>query len=425
MATTTNTSTGNALAFLFYRLILMPLAVLLLPFASLAHPKIREGLRLRRRRAPVSPFTARPFWIHAASGEFEYAKAVIRELKYAKPDIPILVTYFSPTYAKNVESFPGVDLAVPLPLDLPGPVYSFLKRYNPRELLIARTDFWPEILTQTRKRGIPISVFAYTQKATSSLGAFGRWLTRWRLSFVDRVYTVSPQDTRDVESLLPGADVETFGDTRYDQVRFRLDHPKPLPDVLKPALPCLVAGSTWSEDEDVLISATAGLLRDRRFQLILVPHEPDPKHIQSLRERLSSEKLDYVLFSQPRDWKDEAVLLVDKTGVLAELYQWGQMAFVGGSFKRTVHSVMEALGAGCFTLVGPYHLNNREAIEFQDVSVGSTTAVLNVRNREEFKSAVERLCKADFQKLKPELERIFSQHLGASRKLVAEILKRA
>jgi 3-deoxy-D-manno-octulosonic-acid transferase len=243
------------------------------------------------------------------------------------------------------------------------------------------------------------------------------------LSFVDRIYCVSPEDTSNVEALLPNAHVETFGDTRYDQVRFRLDHPKPLPEALKPALPCLVAGSTWSEDEEVLLPSLTGLLRDRRLQLILVPHEPDPKHIQALRERLSREKLDYVLFSEGRKWTEESVLLVDKVGFLAELYPWGQMAFVGGSFKRSVHSVMEALGAGCMTLVGPYHLNNREAIEFQDVRVGSSSAVLNVRNRQEFKSAVERLCSTDFSKSKAELARIFAQHLGASRKLVAQIIR--
>lgn len=394
--------------------------MILLPFVSPFHRKIREGLRLRRTfKAPANP-PHKPYWIHAASGEFEYAKAVIRELKFAKPEIPIIVTYFSPTYAKNVESFPGVDLALPLPLDLPGPVSSFLKKYSPRALLISRTDFWPELLTQTRHREIPIYVFAYTQKQTS---AFGKFITRWRLSFVDRIFCVSPEDTENVEAILPKADVYTYGDTRYDQVRFRLDHPKTLPEVLKPSLPCLVAGSTWKEDEEVLISALTGLLRDRRLQLILVPHEPDPKHIQILREKLSAQKLDYVLFSEAREWKEESVLLVDKTGVLAELYQWGQMAFVGGSFKRTVHSVMEALGAGCMTLVGPYHKNNREAIEFQDVRVGSTTAVLNVRNRDEFKGAIERLCSSDFSKSKQELSRIFEQHLGASRKLAAQIVK--
>jgi 3-deoxy-D-manno-octulosonic-acid transferase len=422
---TTATNTGDRLLLFLYRTLVMPLAALLLPFAGLIHRKIGDGLRLRRARRPDFNFPARPVWIHAASGEFEYAKAVIRELKAARPDIPILVTYFSPTYAKNAANFPGVDLTVPLPLDLPGPCSSFLKRYQPRALLIARTDFWPEMLTQTRKLGIPISVFAYTQKDPSAMSAFTRRLARWRLSMVDHIYCVSPEDLRNTEAILPGAEIESFGDTRYDQVRFRLDHPKSLPAIMRPQskAPVLIAGSTWSEDEAVLLPALTGLLRDRKLKLILVPHEPTPEHIRGRKEKLGAAGLDYVTFSSPREWKEEAVLLVDQTGWLAELYAWAQMAFIGGSFRKTVHSVMEALGASCLTLVGPKHLNNREAIDFQEVKVGSAPAVQCVRNADEFKTAIERLSKSDFAQMRPELERIFSQHLGASRKLAAALIK--
>lgn len=422
---TTPTDNRFPLLLFFYRSLVVPLAMLLLPFAGVLNRKIGDGLRLRRKPKPDKTFPERPLWIHAASGEFEYAKAVIRDLKTARPEIPILVTYFSPTYARNVESFPGVDLAVPLPLDLPGPVASFLSRYQPRALLISRTDFWPELLTQARRRGIPISVFAYTQKSPEAMSGFTRIMAQWRLSMVDKIFCVSPEDVRNIEKLLPDVDAEPFGDTRYDQVQFRLNHPKSLPEILRPKsnLPVLIAGSTWLEDEDVLLSALAGLLLDRRLKLILVPHEPTPEHLTQLRAKLSAHKLDFVLFSSPRKWSDEPILLVDQTGWLAELYQWAQIAFIGGSFRKTVHSVMEALGAGCLTLVGPKHTNNREAIEFQDVSVGPTSAVLSVANREEMKSAVERLCKADFEKLKPELNRVFAQYLGASSKLAAHLAK--
>ena len=66
------------------------------------------------------------------------------------------------------------------------------------------------------------------------------------------------------------------------------------------------------------------------------------------------------------------------------------MAFIGGSFRKTVHSVMEALGAGLKTFVGPKHKNNREAIEFQSVRA----AVTVVHDAEEFRRAVEKLSPA-------------------------------
>lgn len=261
-----------------YRLAAAPLFTLALPVLALFNKKIRRGLGMRMRAREFPKFETRPIWIHASSGEFEYAKPVIRELRERYPNLPIVVTYFSPTFAMGVENFPGVDFALPLPLDLPGPCSAFLKKVNPRALLIARTDFWPEMLTQTRNRGIPIHVFSYTQRQ----GAAG-WLTRFRLNLTDHVDCVSPVDQKNVEAIGIDAKVDVLGDTRYDQVRYRLDHPKEIPSALKPVKPCLVAGSTWTQDEDILLPGLRAILTEKRMQLILVPHEPDANHIAVLK----------------------------------------------------------------------------------------------------------------------------------------------
>ena len=391
-----------------YRLLLVPIAALVLPLAALFNEKIAEGMRLRRKRRVYPKFESRPFWIHASSGEFEYAKSVIRELKTRNPMAPVVVTYFSPTYARNVENFPGVDFALPLPLDLPGPVRGFLKRVNPRVLLLARTDFWPELLSQCRARGIPTKVFSYTQKKGAGL------FTRWRLKMIDEIDCVSPEDRSNLEILGVKTHTQVLGDTRYDQVRYRLDHPKELPARLKPTdgRPCLIAGSTWPEDEKVLLPALAPLLKAKKLRLILAPPEPTPEHLQSLREQFHSADIDPNIFSNAESW--DQVLIVDKVGWLAELYAWGDLAFVGGSFKRTVHSVMEPLGAGLKTFVGPLHTNNREAIEFQSVM----GAVKAVENAEQLRVEVEALSLAQLRAFKPALQKEFAARLGATKKLV-------
>jgi 3-deoxy-D-manno-octulosonic-acid transferase len=111
------------------------------------------------------------------------------------------------------------------------------------------------------------------------------------------------------------------------------------------------------------------------------------------------------------------VLLVDQVGWLAELYAWGDMAFVGGSFRKTVHSVMEALGAGLKTFVGPLHTNNREAIEFQNV-MGAVTAV---RDIEAMREELGKLSLPELQKFKTEFSREFAARLGATNKLVESV----
>lgn len=401
-----------------YRLAAAPLFTFALPLLAIFNKKIRRGLGMRMKAREFPKFDRPPIWIHASSGEFEYAKPVIREMRERYPDIPIVVTYFSPTFALGVENFPGVDFALPLPLDLPGPCAAFLNRVKPRALLIARTDFWPEMLTQTRRRGIPIQVFSYTQRPVKA-----GWLTRFRLNLIDQVDCVSVNDRQNVEALGIDAKIDVLGDTRYDQVRFRLDHPKEIPATLKPARPCMVAGSTWTQDEDILLPGLRAVLSERRMQLILVPHEPDANHIAVLKSQLEERGLTYALFSEQRQWNDKNVLIVDRVGVLAELYLWADLAFVGGSFRRTVHSVMEALGAGAVTFVGPKHTNNREAMEFKAIRLGEWPALHVVNSEKELEKAVRR-CLANpalRTQFKIDLKKEFNSRLGASRRLTDQL----
>jgi len=410
----------NFVIFSLYRYLVMPAAVLLMPFLGMFNRKLREGLKLRGHRAEPLPDGNDPIWIHASSGEFEYAKSVIRELKTEYPDVPIVVTYFSPTFSKAVMNFPNVDRAIALPLDLPGPCQSFLKKMHPRIFMIARTDLWPEMLEQCRRHQIPVVIFSYTQRELFS--RLKRMFHRWTMHWISRIYCVSETDRENLEPLALDAKVEVMGDTRYDQVAFRLAHPKAIAPGLHPKddIPCLVAGSTWSEDEEVLLPAVKDSLQAHRLRLILVPHEPTADHIAGLEKQLKQMGLTYALFSSG-SWDGEHVLLVDKTGVLAELYLWGKFAFVGGSFRKTVHSVMEALGAGCLTFVGPKHENNREALQFRAIPMGVADGLEVVNDAKEFQLRLETLLKTDLSEYHQTLKRHFASRLGASRKLTASL----
>ncbi len=408
--------------FALYRLIGAPLMVFAFFLVAPFNRKVRSVFaeKLRRRHPPG--FLTEPIWIHAASGEFEYAKPVIREIKKQNPTQPILVTYSSATFVSSIESFPGVDFSLALPIDLPGPCRSFLHKYKPKCLLIARTDLWPEIIYQTNSKKIPIVLFSYTQRAPVLMGWLARKTRAWLLKQMAQIQCVSEKDAEHVRELGVVKGVTVSGDTRYDQVEHRLSHPKALPQQLRPTRPTLVAGSTWSADEDVLFSALTPALKDKRLQCILVPHEPTPSHVRELEKRLEKLDLKFKKFSEEQNWADADVLLVDKTGVLAELYQWADFAFVGGSFKGSVHSVMEPLGAGCLTLVGPHFLNNREATEFAKIPAGAFTAVQVCSDAASLKRTVELLLSGQKEQRAQEILKIFNERLGASRTLSAQIL---
>lgn len=364
----------NAIMMLFYRWIVVPWAILVTGLLyAIGHKKIQAGFKMRMTnkwgKTPWSdcPKDFRPIWMHCSSGEFEYAKSVIRQLKRKYPAIPVLVTYFSPTYQKNIESTPEVDFSGPLPWDLPGPISFFIKDLEPRCLLIARTDLWPEVLYQCKRRKVPTLLFSATQKPWPPF--FQKLWKSWLLSCLTEIYCVSEADQTAISKLYKKPASTIAGDTRYDQAYFRLQHPNEVKASLFENKDILLAGSTWIEDEINLVTGAGECLRNGELHMVIAPHEPTEEHIAQLEARIHRDGLHSIRYSQAEQWRDEEVLIIDCVGILADLYKYAQLAFIGGSYKKSVHSVMEALITGCTTLVGPCHTNNREAIEFQEVDL--------------------------------------------------------
>ena len=117
-----------------------------------------------------------------------------------------------------------------------------------------------------------------------------------------------------------------------------------------------------AEDEAALIPAIGE--QQERFHWILVPHEADETHLQKLTDALETRGVPSQRLSRTSEWDGRGALIVDEFGQLLSIYKLSHCALIGGSFKSRVHSVMEALACGNLTLVGPYHANNREALEF-------------------------------------------------------------
>ena len=410
-----------------YRLIVPFIYIGLLVFRPWLGSKIRVGLSMRKKTPSgqwpwlALPRNQKPIWIHCSSGEFEYAKPVITEIKKSFPSEKILVTYFSPTYRTNIERFPGVDFSCPLPFDLPGACRDFLDHHQPKAWLISRTDLWPEMLHQARRRKIPSLLFSATFKPKDD---FIRWAERIfdpRKAMVDRIFVVSPKDEANAPTHLRDK-IQVMGDTRYDQVLARLEDPKPTKPISKmDDRKTLIAGSTWEKDESVLLDATEDLLKNQILRLILVPHEPTEDHMKGLVQQVLSRGLSVETYSELDTEPPKAdVLVIDKVGLLAELYLQADIGFVGGSFQGSVHSVMEALGAGLPTIVGPHHLNNREALEFKSIrSPSSGQAYLYaVKDAKELKDVLKRLSNESLVELGYEITKEVTSRAGASLKVV-------
>lgn len=393
--------------FFLYR-VFFPIALFIFRALYFLWPqKIKELIQDRRYRNSWIPLSSRPILIHASSGEVEYAKAVFRELKKEYPQAPLLVTYFSPSAKKLIQHCPEIDLALPLPWDKKDEIEKFLLFYNPRLALFARTDVWPELAYQLRQKKVPCLLFSATLTKSKI-----PQIQKFALNQLSEIYCVSPEDQKNLQNqdLLPA--VSAQGDTRYDQIQFRLQNPRPVKSSLRPSGEefIFVAGSTWPQDEKVLLEA----LQDENYRCILAPHEITESHLKSLENQLKEKNFSFQRYSESQTWNSQ-ILLVDQIGCLQELYTWGHVAFVGGSFKDKVHSVMEPLSAGLAVFVGPYHRNNREALEFQKVLIGEEMAVQCISSAEELKMGLRKFAEQRPSRIK--MAQVIQSKIGASQKV--------
>ncbi len=346
--------------------------------AGCCNPKIREGIKGRKRvfRELVDQLQGardleKTAWFHFTSvGEFEQAKPLIEAI-YA--ETRIVLTFFSPSVAPNAKSYPYADAAVYLPLDTPRNAERLIRLIEPALIVFSKFDIWPNLVWKASKHEIPIIVVAGTLHAESKrLLGFAKPFFRSVHRHIRVHCAISEADAARFQELCAsGHGIVVTGDTRYEQVYRRAVTVEPdaefFPGQGSLKRPILIAGSTYTEDERVVLPAYQ-LLRENAPKdsphLILVPHEPTPERIKEIRGHLMRERLAHLCFSELTPEVDLSavdVLIVDTVGLLAKLYRLADIAFVGGSFRGSVHNVMEPAAMAKPVIFGPTIQNAHEA----------------------------------------------------------------
>ena len=354
---------------------LYPVALWGARIASLFLPKMREAIEGRRgyqeRWSKLSASRSDAHvWFHVASvGEFEQARPVISAIKKKHPEIPVMVTFSSPSgyqFAKRREAAEGrvLDFYDYLPFDRARTMRRCLDWARPRCLVFVKFDLWPNLIWEARARDIPVALIDATLSPSSQrLSKAGRWFYAALYSDISPILAISEEDAGRFRESAPGhAGIGVCGDTRFDRVMERWNARArdvlPLPD---DGAMTLIAGSTWPPDEARLLPALTRLMREvPTLRVVIVPHEPTPSHINPLREWAVENGLS-VCTTSDKDARSARVVLVDTVGVLAEAYAHAQVAYVGGAFSTGVHSVIEPAIAGLPVVFGPRHLNSFEA----------------------------------------------------------------
>ena len=330
--------------------------------------RARRGIRDRfrawgaRHRDPSRPL----LWMHAPSvGEGLQARPVLELVRQRHPEIQLAYTHFSPSAESFARSL-DVDFRDYLPFDTEGNARVTLDALRPTAVVFSKLDVWPTLTAAAHSLGVRLGLVSATLAAGSSRRSrLATALLRDAYATLDRVGAIDPADADRLVALGVRADaIVITGDTRYDQVWARarnVDTKGALLARLADARLTIVAGSTWPADEAALLPAFVAARREvPDARLIIAPHEPTASHLEPIERWAAREGLQ--LHRLAGATAESAVVLVDRVGVLGDLYALADIAFVGGGFHDAgLHSVLEPAAFGAPVLFGPRHAMSRDA----------------------------------------------------------------
>ncbi|HVA97768.1 MAG TPA: glycosyltransferase N-terminal domain-containing protein [Bacteroidia bacterium] len=299
-------------------------------------------------------------WIHCASlGEFEQGRPLIEEIKKKFSDYKILLTFFSPSGYEIRKNYSGADFIFYLPMDSSANAKKFISIVKPSLALFVKYEFWFNYLNTLKKNKIPTYLVSGIFRENHY---FFKWYSTWFRKQLS-VFTFFFLQDETSEKLLNSVgytNTKITGDTRFDRVLAISKNSKPIDliTLFKGNKKIILAGSTWEMDEQLISLIN---FSQANYKLIIAPHEVNENHIELIRQRFSKNNL--LCFSQANidNIKTVDLLIIDNIGMLSSLYQYADIAYIGGGFGKGIHNILEAAAFGMPIIFGPNYAKFKEA----------------------------------------------------------------
>ena len=332
-------------------------------FASLVNKKAKKWVNGRRNVfEPLLNSVAAGdefIWIHCASlGEFEQGRPIIEGLKKVHPNYKILLSFFSPSGYEIRKNYEYADIVTYLPLDTISNTKKFISIINPKLVIFVKYEFWFNYLAELKKQKIPVifisSLFRPDQYFFKS---YGSWF-RKELNNIDHFF-VQNEESKELLQNIGINQVTTCGDTRFDRVYQLAQNPLKfeIVEAFKGDQQLIIAGSTWPQDEEQLIPM---IEQFPELKFVIAPHEVHASRIEQIQKKIGSKAI-LLSAAKINELDHYKVLIVDSIGVLAHLYQYATIAYIGGGFKTGLHNIQEPVTFGIPVVFGPKFQKFQEA----------------------------------------------------------------
>ena len=318
----------------------------LLPVIGTFSPKLKEFKRLRRTVFDELKEKLEPkisyIWFHAASlGEYEQGVPVMEAVKKEFPHHKLLLTFFSPSGYNSKKNNPLAAITVYLPLDTHKNTRDFINLVKPKMAFFIKYEFWPNYLFQLEKAGIETYLISGVFRGSQPFFKFyGKWMVNALHTF-DHFFVQDPK-SKSLAHELGFDNVTLSGDTRYDRVnkQLSLDNGVPLIAKFKNEKPLLICGSTWPEDEDLLLEFINNHAQ-QKVKIVIAPHEINTEKIEALRNKIT-QKTQLFTDAVSETIAEASVLILNTIGFLGRAYSYADVAYVGGAVGDTgLHNILE------------------------------------------------------------------------------------
>lgn len=402
--------------------------------ASLFNEKVRKMWRGEREafkilKQKVDP-NAKYIWFHAASlGEFEQGRPLMERIRKDYPQYKILLTFYSPSGYEVRKNYEGADIICYMPVDTRLNAIRFLRLVRPVMAFFIKYEFWSNFLHILKHRNIPTysvsSIFREDQ-------VFFKWYGRnyaGVLKCFTRFFVQNEESKRLLEGIGITA-VDVVGDTRFDRVLQIKEAAKQLPiceafrtgvassqsaDVPHHDFKVFVAGSSWPPDENIFIPF---FNEHKDWRLLIAPHVIAEEHLKLILSLIKGKKVVRYTQTTPEEAADADVLIIDCFGLLSSMYNYGDVAYIGGGFGVGIHNTLEAAVWNMPVIFGP---NNKKFQEAQGLL--KSGGGFEINNYEDFSGLMSSLMNDEtFLKQAGDKAGAFVAHLaGATDKVLASV----
>lgn len=392
----------------------------------------KEQLKKIQKIKTKKPVT---LWFHASSvGEYEQARILAKKFREKEKNLFILISVFSVSGYEQRKDDHFADIFFVLPFDFFFTIKRLIKQIYPNMVFYSRYDVWPNMVHHLKK--IQSLQFLFSAQISKNSGRLRYPLFPFYKNLYQKMDRIFVTDIWN-QSLFNRFTnkLSVMGDTRYEGIEDKIlatsenkdfiHFKKMIRSNLNIQKKIFIAGSSYFQSEKLLLMSFKQYNLFSNYHLILVPHHTNKKHISDILSLAKNMNLSIQTFSDMRNQKfekyilDKQITLIDTMGILTQLYSIANIAYVGGGFEGSVHTVIEPVYFGIPVITGPYISNSREAMELKEKDLLFTLQNNSSKEIYHLIQTIEK--KQNF--LRKELKGYFSERVGASEKIYHFIKK--